>query len=262
MRPYKLYILDLDGTLYRGNQALPGAVAVVEELVKKGALVRYLTNNSSLTRESYLKKLSGMGFPVQIEEIYSSAIGTASYCADQKLNNIFVVGESGLVETLRVKNVTVINANAANVADAALGDCMADAVVAGIHKSFNYDILNSAMQHVLAGARLIATNTDATYPLEEDRLVPGAGAIVASLERCTGQEAFVIGKPNPFLIELVMREANVSATETLVVGDRYETDIESGIRAGAETHLVLTGVSKSAPAGQSWSEDLSGILVD
>jgi 4-nitrophenyl phosphatase len=254
MHRYSLYILDLDGTLFRGNEALPGAVETVAELQKQGALVRYLTNNSGMTRHSYQDKLASMGFAVKLDDIYSSAIGTAAYCAEAKLRNLFVVGESGLIETLQAANLTVINFDGT-------GPDQADAVVAGIHKKFSYAVMAGAMQQVIGGARLIATNTDATYPIEGGGMVPGAGAIVASLERCTGQDAFVVGKPNPYLIELVMKDAGVAPSDTLVVGDRYETDIESGIRAGCDTHLVLTGVSKRAPEGQSFSADLTGLLI-
>src|SRR4051812_377648 len=109
MRRYSLYILDLDGTLFRGNQALPDAAETVAELQKQGALVRYLTNNSSLTRHSYQEKLASMGFVAKLGEIYSSAIGTAAYCCEAKLRNLFVVGEPGLIETLQAAHLTVIN---------------------------------------------------------------------------------------------------------------------------------------------------------
>ena len=259
MRLYQLYILDLDGTLFRGNRPLPGAVETVKELKNRGAQIRYLTNNSSLTRAAYQQKLSGMGFPVDLNEVYSSAVGTASYCNDLGYKNLFVVGEPGLAQTLKDSSLLIINSNASGVVEAKV-EKQADAVIAGIHKAFNYDILSAAMQQILKGAHLIATNTDATYPVEDSQLIPGAGAIVRSIETCTGQQAFVVGKPNPFLIELVMKEANMPPKETLVVGDRYETDIESGIRAGADTHLVLTGVTKTPPSGQSFSEDLEGLL--
>lgn len=260
MRPYKLYILDLDGTLYRGDEVLPGAVETVAELRKRGAQIRFLTNNSGETRSNYSKKLERMGFHPSESEIYSSAIGTAKHCLDIGLKKVFVCGEPGLVLTLRDAGLVVANADAeGNVEATSSEDC--DAVTVGIHRTFGYAILSAAMQQVLKGARLIATNADATYPKEGGRLEPGAGAVVAALEKCTGQEAFVVGKPNPFLIELVMKEAGIETWDTLVVGDRLETDIESGARAGCDTHLVLTGVAKSAPDGQSFSDDLRGLLA-
>lgn len=258
MRQYGGYIFDLDGTLFRGNEALPGAVETVAELRRRGAAVRYLTNNSSLTREAYLKKLRGMGFEAGLAEVYSSAIGTASYCLDEGLGSAFVVGEPGLVATLKDAGIRVLNADEQGLVCEEADP--ARAVVVGIHKSFNYQIASGAMQQILQGARFLATNRDATYPLEGGRLIPGAGAIVAAIATCSGEEPVVIGKPNPFLVEFVIRESGLSSADMLVVGDRYETDIESGRRAGCDTHLVLTGVTKTPPEGQSWSEDLRGLL--
>ena len=259
VRAYGLYILDLDGTIYRGSQALPHAVQVVAKLRKRGAKVRFLTNNSGQTRRFYFQKLQQMGFQVEENEIYSSAIGTATYCTDNGLRSLFVVGEQGLVETLRSSKLVVANADDDHRVQAK-DNVDADAVVTGICKSFNYDLLSAAMQCIRRGGRFIATNTDATYPLEDDVLIPGAGAIVSSIQTCSGEEPFVVGKPNPFLLELVMRDAGIAASETLVVGDRYETDIESGIRAGCDTHLVLTGITKTPPPGQSFSEDLTALV--
>ena len=260
MRLYSLYIFDLDGTLYRGEQAIAGAAETLAALRIQGAKIRFLTNNSGQTRDAYRSKLQRLGFEAQDNEIYSSAIGTASHCKEMGLDSVFVCGEPGLVQTLHAADLMVVNADEKGIVGCDANKT-ASAVVAGIHKNFSYSIMSAAMQQVLRGAQLIATNTDATYPLEEGRLFPGAGAVVASLEKCTGQQAFVVGKPNPFLIELVMRDARVVAKGTLVVGDRYETDIESGKRAGCDTHLVLTGVAKAAPQGQSWSEDVTGLLM-
>jgi 4-nitrophenyl phosphatase len=256
---FDLYIFDLDGTLYRGDAALPGAVEAVSRLKSRGAQIRYLTNNSGQTRDFYRAKLSDMGYPVESSDIYSSATGTATYCASQSIAKLFVVGEPGLVATLRGQQLSVVNAGD----DGKVGpqsSVDAEALVAGIHKGFNYEIMSAAMQHVLRGARFIATNADATYPLEQGMLIPGAGSIVASLATCTGQEPFVVGKPNPYLIDLVMQDAGVDARSTLVVGDRYETDIESGMRAGCETFLVLTGVSKEASSNQAHGKDLRALL--
>ncbi len=232
---------------------------VVVELRNRGAKIRFLTNNSGQTRRFYFQKLHGMGFDVVESEIFSSAIGTASYCTDNGLRSLFVVGEQGLVKTLRSSKLVVTNADNENHVQA-IEDVAVDAVIAGICKSFNYDLMSAAMQCIRRGARFIATNTDATYPLEDNLLIPGAGAIVSSIQTCSGQEPFVVGKPNPFLLELVMRDAGIVASDTLVVGDRYETDIESGIRVGCDTHLVLTGVTKIPPPGQSFSEDLTALV--
>jgi 4-nitrophenyl phosphatase len=263
LRLYKLYILDLDGTLYRGSEALPYAVETVRELRRLGAQVRFLTNNSGLTRTAYVEKLRTLGFDADPLEVYSSATATAAYCCDMDLDALFVIGEPGLVATLREAGLEVLNASdGGEVSPERSEEGRPKAVVVGIHRAFTYEIMRAGMQEIRLGGRFIATNTDATYPLEEDRLVPGAGAIVASLQTCSGIEPYVVGKPNPYMVELVLRNAGIPASEALVIGDRYETDIESAIRAGVDSHLVLTGVTKIAPAGQSASPDLRGVLWD
>jgi len=250
VKAYRLYILDLDGTLYRGTEVLPAALETVKQLESNGALIRYLTNNSGQTREFYSDKLTKMGFHAPPEWIYTSAIGAAKTCLHENLKSVFYVGESGLRQTLEQADLHVVNRGGEP------GD-RAQAVVAGICRSFTYIWLNAALQQLLHGAKFIATNTDATYPLEGGTVEPGAGAIVASIQAASGTPPRVIGKPEPLLIELIVRDAQVDRAETLVVGDRYETDILAGINAGVDAHLVLTGVTPQAPQGVNWSSDLS-----
>lgn len=233
--------------MFRGNEALPHAVEVVAQLRQSGTVIRFLTNNSSQTREDIKEKLGRMGFNPQHKEIYSSAIGTAKYLRNQGIKSAYVVGEDGLKETL----------SEAGIEDVQTGP---EVVVAGICRSLTYDLISQAMNHIHGGVRFVATNTDATYPLEEGRLIPGAGAIVSAIQTCSGQEPFVVGKPNPFMIELILNEAGLGPSETLVVGDRFETDIISGQRAGCPIHLVLTGVTKEPLEGVPSSQDLRGIL--
>ncbi len=255
MKPYRLYIFDLDGTLYRGPEAVPQAVSTVQELRKRGALIRFLTNNSGQTRQFYFEKLTKLGFEPSLEEILSSAIGAAKICAERGLTKLFYVGEPGLKETLEESGAHVVNPG-----PYAEGD--AQAVVAGICRSFTYQWLNGALQQLIKGAQFVATNTDATYPIEDGKVEPGAGAIVASIQTASGVSPTVIGKPNPLLMEMVLKETGVPKSEALAVGDRYETDIVSGKNAGIDAHLVLTGVTRTAPPGQSSSEDLSALLVE
>jgi 4-nitrophenyl phosphatase len=241
-----LVIFDLDGTLFRGDEPTPGAVETVGALRDSGVLVRYLTNNSSKTRGFLTAKLARLGFSVSEDEVFSSAIGAASYLHGQ-VDSVFVVGEEGLREAFGAEGIRL--------------DGPPQAVVVGICRSFTYALMNEAMQHLLDPAvRFVATNTDATYPLEEGRLEPGAGSIVAAIAACSGRAPEVVGKPNPFLIDLILSQAGVSPRDCLVVGDRLETDIEAGRRAGCDTHLVLTGVTSVAPEGQAFSQDLRGIL--
>jgi len=237
--PYALAIFDLDGTLFRGEEPIPGAAEAVARTRSRGSEVRFLTNNSSQTRDTYVAKLKRLGFEAHISEVYSSAIGTASYLRDEGLATAFVVGEPGLVHTLEEAGIRAVLDRP-------------DAVVVGICRSFTYDLMNSAMQWIRFGSRFVATNPDPTYPMEGGRFIPGAGSIVAAVQTCSEVEPFVVGKPNPFLIDLILREAKVSPEKALVVGDRMDTDIEAGRRAGCPTMLVLTGATSTAPDGQDW----------
>ncbi|MFY9234404.1 MAG: HAD-IIA family hydrolase [Fimbriimonadaceae bacterium] len=255
MKPYRLYILDLDGTLYRGKDVVPGSVETVRELRRRGAMIRYMTNNSAKTPSEYALRLQGLGFDAEPSEIASSSTATARWLKEHGYESAFVVGESGLFAALTDAGIRHANGGPSHIAST-----QADCVVVGICRQFTYPWLCTAMQHILEGARFIATNADATYPVENGKLNPGAGSIVAAIQACTGEEPYVVGKPNPYVIELLLGETGVKPEETLVVGDRMETDIVCGRRAGCDTHLVLTGVAVEAPEGQSWSFDLTGLV--
>src|SRR5579862_454389 len=249
MRRYPLYIFDLDGTLYRGAQAIPGAAETLAELRKIGSLVRFLTNNSSQMQEFQAEKLTKMGIVADPSEILTSGVGAANYLVQHELSSAFVVGEPGLKEVLQSKGISVVGASE-----------RAQTVVVGICRTFTYELLNGALQQILAGATFVATNTDATYPMEEGRVVPGAGSIVASVQTCSGVEPIVIGKPNPLLIQMMLEDHGIEPRDALVVGDRYETDIFSGERAGCDTLLVLTGVTHQPPPGQPSARTLLELL--
>ncbi|MDR3690371.1 MAG: HAD-IIA family hydrolase [Fimbriimonas sp.] len=258
MERYPLYIFDLDGTLYRGNEPIANAADTVRALSESGAKIRYLTNNSGQTRAFFLDKLIRMGFPCEMEAIYTSGVGSASYLAANGLKRVFAIGEPGLVTTLRDHGLEVANAGSDLLTVSAGSE--SDAVLAGICRHFNYDLMNGAMQRIRAGQPFIATNPDVTYPMEEGRLIPGAGSVVAGIQACSEAEPYVVGKPNPYLIRLILEELGFPPTSALVVGDRVDTDLVSGERAGCPTHLVLTGVTSVPPEGQSFSVDLTGLL--
>lgn len=262
MKQYGLYVLDLDGTLYRGSEVVPFAVEVVRELRARGARIRFLTNNSGETRRFYVDKLCAMGYDAVPGEVFSTATGAAQYCREQGLRSAFVMGQPGLIETLEEPpaQIKVVNAGPDGLpSHTASGQ--AEVVIVGVCRSMTYALLEAAMQQILGGARYVATNTDNSYPLEGGRLQPGAGAMVAALSTCSRREPeVVIGKPNPQLIFQIAKDAGVAMSEVLCVGDRYETDLLSGINAGCDAHLVLTGVTKEPQDGVSWSEDMRGLL--
>ena len=198
------------------------------------------------------EKLNRLIIIASPEEVVTSATGTATYCKQNNITKIGVVGEQGLVDTLRKEELTAYMPNDNWPA--------LDSVVVGLFRNFTYDHINKAMQNVLKGAKFIATNCDPTFPVENRMITPGAGVLVSAIKTCTGKDPYVIGKPSPFLTVLAMQSAGVKPEETLVVGDRMDTDIESGIAAGANTHLVLTGVTTTAPSDQHWSTDLRALL--
>ena len=254
---YKAYLFDLDGTIYRGDEVIPHAPETLAELRKRGALIRFLTNNSSQTQRFFAEKLNRMGIECVPDEVLSSGTGAATYLADNGFKSAFVVGMPGLIETLETK-VAVVNRAADG---SALPQAQqAETVVVGICLTFTYALLNGAMQQIMNGAKFVATNADSTFPLESGTLSPGAGSLVAAVATCSGVQPFVVGKPNTFLVTEALHEAGLNPPDALVVGDRLDTDIECGRRAGCPTHLVLTGVEKRAPEGQPFSEDLRGLL--
>jgi len=236
---FELYILDIDGTLVRGAEPIPGAPQAVARLRAKGAKVAFVTNNSSLTRGQLKFKLNRLGFHLQANEVETSATAAAAYLADQRITRVLAIGEPGLRKTLQ----------AAGIESAKTG-VNAQAVVAGICRTLTYRKIDAALQQIRAGARFIATNTDATYPIENGRVEPGAGATVGAIQAATGLQPVVIGKPSPTLIQRVLEKTGTKPKDALVVGDRLETDISAGKAAGCPTCLVLTGVTAKAPPGQ------------
>lgn len=246
MAAYELYIFDLDGTLWRGEEPIQGAAARLAELRAEGALIRYLTNNSTQTREWYAAKLLRLGFEATPEEVMTTSYGAALRIASDGHQTVHVFGEEGLRAALREAGLTVVPGSA-------------DALLVGLSRTAGYAELDAAMQAGLAGARFYATNIDATFPLEGGRLAPGAGAWVTAMETCLSVAPIVIGKPEPLLIEQLLASTGISASRTMVVGDRIETDIQAGMIAGCATWLVLTGVATELPVGMSGSESVLGV---
>lgn len=254
----RLVVLDLDGTVYRGEQVIPNAPEAIQAIRERGLLVRFVTNNSRATPTWLVEKLSRMGIQALPEEALSSGMAAADHLVREGLRSAYVVGEWGLAESLRDRLIEVVNGGS-DGAPTSEASRQADTVVAGIDRSFTYAKLNGAMQQIRRGARFVATNADTTYPVENGGLVPGAGSIVAAIRACSGVEPVLVGKPNPLMLEMVVSESGCAKEEILVVGDRIGTDIEWGRAYGCPTHLVLTGVTETAPPGVRWSEDLLGL---
>ncbi|CAN5465799.1 HAD-IIA family hydrolase [soil metagenome] len=243
----RAYLFDLDGTLFRGSEPIPGGPGAVNELRRRGAAMRFITNNSTRTRDEFAAKLRNMGYLAEDEEVLSTADGAAVHLCERGLKSAYVIGESGLKSTLAESGVAVVE------------EGEAEAVVVGLARHFDYAMLTEAMNRIRAGAAFVATNPDRTYPVENG-LIPGAGSLVAAVQACAGVEPFVVGKPNPFLFQTAMESLGFAPADVLVVGDRTDTDIEAGRRAGCSTWLVLSGVTHELPEGQAGSADVTGLL--
>jgi phosphoglycolate/pyridoxal phosphate phosphatase family enzyme len=230
-------IFDLDGVIYRGHTPIPGAGDVTRWLSSNAYQVYYFTNNSTKTRESYVELLAGYDIATDTHHIVTSACLTARYFTENGLlpATALVVGEGGLAEELKRAGIRVVRRR---------GTRPVDYVVVGMDRQFTYRKLHEAQQAVLAGAKLIATNRDATYPVEGGNVIPGGGSIVAAVATAAEREPLLIGKPSPEAGRLIAHHAGVEPHEMLIVGDRLETDIEMGRRAGLLTCLVLTGISR------------------
>jgi HAD superfamily hydrolase (TIGR01450 family) len=237
VKRYGLVIFDLDGVLYRGDEPIPGAAQAVSRIESSGAQVRYLTNNSTQTRASFAAKLTALGITAKPCQVFTSAAGAGRLLSG---SSAFVIGEEGLRDELRQAGCEVVESGEA------------ECVVVGACWGLTYAMLDDAQWRIRCGARYLATNLDSTFPVEGGRLRPGAGAIVAAVSAASGREPeIVVGKPEPTLVDLILAETKLSKAETLLVGDRMDTDIECARRAGVDSALVLTGVTATATAGQA-----------
>jgi len=235
---YDAFLFDLDGVLYRADTAVEYAPEAIERVRASGRSVVFLTNNSSRTPRQVADKLRGLGIPADAEEVVSSALAAAELLRGQGARTAFVIGEDGVLEALADAGVRVVDDGHAPV----------DAVVVGWDRAITYDKLRTACLLVERGARLVATNADASYPAP-DGLWPGAGALLAAVVATTGVEPVVAGKPHAPLFETACRRAG--ARRPLVVGDRIDTDIAGAAALGLDSLLVLTGVSAAADASRS-----------
>jgi len=222
------FLLDMDGVIYRGNQLITGADTFVSKLRRSGIPFRFLTNNSQRTRRDVALKLCRLGLEAEADDVFTCAMATARFLSKQKPGaTAYVIGENGLAAALHHNGVTVV-------------DDDADYVVVGEGRTMTFEMIERAVRLVEKGARLIATNPDATCPTDVGTR-PGCGAIVAMLERATGRAAFSVGKPSGVMMRMAQNELGVRSAETVMVGDTMDTDILGGVGMGYQTVLVLSG---------------------
>ncbi len=231
MQPPKSYILDMDGVLVSGRTMIPGADAFIKRLEKRGARYLVLTNNPIYTPGDLAHRLRTLGLDIPAERIFTSARATARFLKRQRPNGTaFVVGESGLTTAIHDAGYVITDTNP-------------DYVVLGETLSYTMELITKAMRLVADGARFIATNPDPTGPSEAG-ITPACGAMAALIERATGVSPFFVGKPNPLMMRTALNYLDVHSEDTVMVGDRMDTDIIAGVESGMETILVMTGVTR------------------
>lgn len=242
----QVYVFDLDGVLYRGEEAVVHAPEAIARLRQQdGVRLYFLTNNSSQTRQTYADKLTRLGMPCVPEEIVTSASATAAYLDKHygaSGSRALVMGGPGIIAELRAFGMEV-----AHVADPTDDPHFAhetfDFVVVGMDRTMTYNTLWRAQQAILRGATFIATNRDGQYPIEEGKVTPGGGSLVAALEACTDVVPTTVGKPETPGLQTILDTAGIRHDQAVMVGDRLDTDVLCGNRLGVPTVLVLTGVT-------------------
>jgi 4-nitrophenyl phosphatase len=231
LRNLRYLIVDMDGVLYRGREALPGVGPFLDFLRAQDIGFVLATNNSTKTPQQFVDKLAGMGVAVGPDEILTSAQATASYLAGiaPPGTRVFMVGQEGLQTSLDAAGFALVDEDAAYV-------------VAGMDFTICYGRLRDATLQIRAGAQFIGTNPDRTFPSEVG-IVPGAGSLLAFLEAATGVAPTVVGKPGTAMVEQALVRLGARPASTGMLGDRLETDILAGKRAGLPTLLVFSGVT-------------------
>jgi NagD protein len=229
-REIKSWLMDVDGVLVREEQVIPGADRFLARLRETGTPFLLLTNNSMYTRRDLAARLRAGGLDVHEESIWTSALATGRFLEDQRPGgSAFVIGEAGLTTALHHAGYTLTDRNP-------------DYVVLGETRSYSFQRISLAIRLVLAGARFIATNPDATGPAPDGPL-PATGSVAALISRATGVDPYFVGKPNPLMMRSALNAIDAHSETTAMIGDRMDTDIVAGIEAGLETILVLSGLT-------------------
>lgn len=245
-------IVDLDGTVWRGDEVIPGAAEGIAALRDAGLEIQFVTNSTGVDREAFPATLESMGIPGDAGGLSTSASATAAYLAEHHPDaDVYVVGSDVLFDEIRAAGLTVVSDPEPD-SRPTRGE-PADVVVAGKAYDIDYDLLTETLWAFDSGTLFVATNTDRTFPTEEG-LKPGAGCTIGAIEGMTGRDPLVVGKPSEHMADAVTERLGVAPGDCLVVGDNLHTDILMGERAGMETALVLTGATREAEIGGSGIE--------
>lgn len=233
-------ILDLDGTVYRGQEAVPGAADFIRDLHARDVAIRYVTNRANRSSIEVCRQLSDMGLSCDPDDVITSADATADFL---KPGPVYVIGESGLFDVLTHKGFV-------------LDETAAETVIVSFDRTFTYEKLAIATRLIGNGAKFVATNADRALRVEGG-IAPGTGSLVAAVEAATGVKPLIIGKPERLIFDMTLRDMGLTADEVIAVGDNIDTDIPAGAAADIRTAFILTGVSTRedlahAPVQPTW----------
>ncbi len=233
----KNYITDMDGVLVKGKTMIPGADLFISTLQEKNIPYLVLTNNPLYTPRDLAHRLVEIGLNVPEERIFTSAMATAYFLDSQRPDGTaFVIGDSGLTEAIHAVGYVITDINP-------------DYVVLGETATYSIEMLTKATRLIDKGARFVATNPDVSGP-SEGGIVPACGAVAKMVEAVTGKAPFYVGKPNPLMMRSALNYLGVHSEETMMIGDRMDTDIIAGVESGLMTTLVLSGVTKKTEIEQ------------
>ncbi|MEW9109361.1 MAG: TIGR01457 family HAD-type hydrolase [Cytobacillus gottheilii] len=230
MKNYKGYMIDLDGTMYRGTELIQEAADFVQKLKERNIPYLFVTNNSSKTPEQVAEKLNDFSIAAHKDQVFTTSMATANYIAEKKKDaSVYVIGEEGIRTAIAEQNLRSAEEDA-------------EYVVVGIDRAISYEKLATACLAVRNGAQFISTNGDIALPTERG-LLPGNGSITSVITVSTQTKPTFIGKPESIIMEQALKVLGTSLEETIMVGDNYDTDILAGMNAGMDTLLVHTGVT-------------------
>jgi len=230
LKEYSGYLIDLDGTMYRGSESIDGAASFIHTLNKKGIPYLFLTNNSTSTQEAVAQKLIGIGIDTTSDHVFTSSLATAKYIKQKNAQaRCMVIGEHGLYDAIEKEGLTI-------------ADRSCDYVVIGLDRQVTYEKLTQACLAIREGAEFISTNGDIAIPTERG-LIPGNGALTSVITVSTGVAPTFIGKPEQIIMKEALKVLGTKKEDTIMVGDNYQTDILAGINAKIDTLMVFTGVT-------------------
>lgn len=230
-RPVECWLTDMDGVLVHEETVIPGAADFIAALVESGRRFLVLTNNSIFTPRDLKARLRASGIDLPEESIWTSALATAQFLDDQRPGGTaFVVGEAGLTTALHEVGYTLTERDP-------------EYVVLGETRTYSFEAITKAIRLIEGGARFIATNPDVSGPSKQGTL-PATGSVAALISAATGRQPYFIGKPNPLMMRSALNRIDAHSESTVMVGDRMDTDVISGLEAGLRTVLVLTGSTR------------------